>query len=104
MEAARALARKSVNEGGKTDEQRITFAFRHVLGRSPRPEELKVLGRLLQQQRARIAEGWLNASELATGRPGPVGDLPPGVTPATLAAHAAVARALLNLDETITKE
>jgi hypothetical protein len=104
VEAARALARKSVNEGGRTDEQRISFAFRQVLGRSPRPEELKVLARLLQQQRARIAEGWLNASEIATGGTGPVGDLPPGVTPATLAAHAAVARALLNLDETITKE
>ena len=104
VEAARALALKSVNEGGKTDEQRITFAFRQVLGRSPQPKELKVLGHLLQQQRTRIAEGWLNASELATGRPGPVGDLPPGVTPATLAAHAAVARALLNLDETLTKE
>jgi len=104
VEAARALARKSVNEGGRTDEQRVSFAFRQVLGRSPRPEELKVLARLLQQQRARIAEGWLNASEIATGGTGPVGDLPSGVTPATLAAHAAVARALLNLDETITKE
>ena len=104
VEAARALARKSVNEGGKTDDQRITFAFRQVLSRLPQPEELKALRRLLNQQRARIAEGWLNAAEMAVGKSEPVTGLPSGVTPATLAAHTAVARALLNLDETITKE
>jgi len=104
VEAARALARKSVNEGGKTDDQRITFAFRQVLSRLPQAEELKALRRLLNQQRARIAEGWLNAAEMAVGKSEPVTGLPPGVTPATLAAHTAVARALLNLDETITKE
>ncbi len=104
VEAAQALARKSVNEGGKTDEQRIAFAFRQVLSRSPQPEELRALRRLLKQQRARIAEGWLNAAEMAIGRSEPVTGLPAGVTPATLAAHAAVARALLNLDETFTKE
>ncbi len=104
VEAAQALARKSVNEGGKTDDQRIAFAFRQVLSRSPQPEELRALRRLLTQQRARIAEGWLNAAEMAIGRSEPVTGLPAGVTPATLAAHAAVARALLNLDETFTKE
>ncbi len=104
VEAAQALARKSVNEGGKTDDQRITFAFRQVLSRLPQAEELKALRRLLNQQRARIAEGWLNAAEMAVGKSEPVTSLPPGVTPATLAAHTAVARALLNLDETITKE
>ena len=104
VEAARALARKSVNEGGKTDDQRITFAFRQVLSRLPQAEELKALRRLLNQQRARIAEGWLNAAEMAVGKSEPVTGLPSGVTPATLAAHTAVARALLNLDETITKE
>ncbi len=104
VEAAQALARKSVNEGGKTDDQRIVFAFRQVLSRLPQPEELKALRRLLNQQRARIAEGWLNAAEMAVGKSEPVTGLPSGVTPATLAAHTAVARALLNLDETITKE
>ncbi len=104
VEAAQALARKSVNEGGKTDDQRITFAFRQVLSRLPQAEELKALRRLLNQQRARITEGWLNAAEMAVGKSEPVTGLPSGVTPATLAAHTAVARALLNLDETITKE
>ncbi len=104
VEAAQALARKSINEGGKTDDQRIAFAFRHVLSRLPQAEELKALRRLLNQQRARIAEGWLNAAEMAVGKSEAVTGLPPGVTPATLAAHTAVARALLNLDETITKE
>ncbi len=104
VEAAQALARRSVAEGGKTDEQRIVFAFRQVLSRSPRPEELRPLKRLLDQQRSRISEGWVNAAEMATSRSESVTGLPPGVTPATLAAHVAVARALLNLDETLTKE
>jgi hypothetical protein len=56
VEAAQALARRSVAEGGKTDEQRIVFAFRQVLSRSPRPEELRPLKRLLDQQRSRISK------------------------------------------------
>ena len=104
VEAARALARKAVLEGGKTDDERITYAFRRVLSRPPAAAELRVLRRLLEQQRVRIAEGWLSAPELAGSPSGEWADLPAGVTPSTLAAHLAVARALLNLDETLTKD
>ena len=83
---------------------RITYAFRRVLSRPPAAAELRVLRRLLEQQRGRIAEGWLSAPELAGSPSGEWADLPAGVTPSTLAAHLAVARTLLNLDETLTKD
>jgi len=74
------------------------------LGRPPGGRELDRLLSLLEKQRRRIAEGWINAGELGTGKNGVPADLPPGTTPADLAAHTVVARVILNLDETITKE
>jgi hypothetical protein len=104
LEAAQALALRTVREGGRTDEQRIRYAFRRVLSRPPTAKESLVLLDLLARQKAHVAEGWVSASELATGGRDVPSDLPSGVTPTTLAAYTAVARALLNLDEAITKE
>jgi mono/diheme cytochrome c family protein len=104
LEAAQALALRTVRDGGRTDEQRIRYAFRRVLSRPPTAKESRVLLDLLARQKAHLAEGWVSASELATGGREVPSDLPSGVTPTTLAAYTAVARALLNLDEAITKE
>ena len=104
VEAAQALARATVIEGGKSDEQRISYAFRRVLSRRPNAREMRVLIQLLGRQRTRLAEGWVSAAELATGKPETPLDLPNGITPVTLAAFTSVSRALLNLDETFTKE
>jgi mono/diheme cytochrome c family protein len=105
MEAARALARRAFAAGGSTDAERITYAFRRCVSRPPTPAERDVLLRLLDKQKQRIAEGWVNPWAIASGskadRPA---DLPDGVTPAQLAAYTVMARVLLNLDETITKE
>ena len=59
---------------------------------------------LLTRQKERIADGWVNASELATGKQELPAKLPKGATPTQLAAYTVVSRVLLNLDETITKE
>ena len=59
---------------------------------------------MLQKQRQRIAEGWVNATEIASGKNEPLSNLPTGTNPAQLAAYTIVSRVLLNLDETITKE
>ena len=75
-----------------------------MVARAPDELEAKDLLLLLQKQKQRIAEGWLNPNEVATGKPDVAKNLPPGSTPAQLAAYTIVSRVLLNLDETITKE
>ena len=103
-ECAQALARQALTSGGKTDDERIVYAFRRVLSRPPTADEKSELTRLLQRQKQRIADGWVNPLELATGKNEPPSKLPEGATPTTLAAYTAVSRVLLNLDEAITKE
>jgi mono/diheme cytochrome c family protein len=103
MEAAQALARKTLVEGGKSDADKINFAFRRALSRLPTDGERKELLALLEQQQDYIAEGWVNAAELATGK-STVDKLPANTTPTQLAAYTVVSRVLLNLDETIMKE
>ena len=102
-EAAQALARRTLEEGGSTDAERITYAFRRCLSRAPSAAERDDLVSLITKQRARIADGVVDPWTIATGkseRP----SLPAGTTPAQLAAYTIVSRVLLNLDETITKE
>jgi len=104
MECAQNLAAKTLAEGGASDDERITYAFRRVLSRPPTEDERAELRGLLQRQQQRIADGWVNPYELATGRNTLPAYLPPGATPTQLAAYTVVSRALLNLDEAITKE
>jgi hypothetical protein len=103
MEAARAFALKILDEGGKTDADRLTYAFRRALSRPPTAREQQILVELMDKQKARVAEGWINTHALSTGKD-ELPKLPAGVTPITLAAYTVAARALLNLDETITKQ
>jgi hypothetical protein len=104
VECAQALARRTLEEGGRTDPERINYAFRRALARSPSIDEKNLLLSLLAKQRDRIADGWVNANEIATGKDEPAGDLPKGYTPTQVAAYTVVTRVILNLDETITKE
>lgn len=104
VEAARALARRILERGGTSDAERINYAFRRVLSRAPSDAERNELTALIAKQNKRFADGWLNPWELATGKPDAKPELPPNTTPTQLAAYTVVARVLLNLDETITKE
>lgn len=105
MECARALAELTLRGGGggDSDEVRMTVAFRRCVTRTPNAEELRELLGLLDRQRKRFQADEAKARELiarpagATARPGDAASH-------ELAAWTAVARALLNLDETITKE
>ena len=77
------------------DLARLTHVFRRCLTRAPRENEVTVLLGLLDDTRSRLARGELSASDIAS---------PEGAQPvAERAAWTVVARALLNLDETITK-
>lgn len=102
--AAQALARKTILEGGANDEAKLTYAFRRALARKPAPEELKTLEETLNKQRERLKDGKLNALEIAAGKDAKGEALPKGMEAKEAAAFTVVARVLLNLDETITKE
>jgi mono/diheme cytochrome c family protein len=104
VECSQALARKALAEGGKTDEQRITYAFRRTLSRQPQQDEVQELLSLLNKEKQRIADGWVSAGEVAAGTNSVPKNLPQGATPTQLAAYTVVSRVLLNLDEAITKE
>ncbi|HXG68918.1 MAG TPA: DUF1553 domain-containing protein, partial [Blastocatellia bacterium] len=104
MEAARALALRTLKEGGLTDAQRLNYAFRRVLVRRPTAQEAAELLNLMNSQRGRFAAGELNPWNLATNDPDKPMPLPKGATMEQLAAWTAVSRVLFNLDETITKD
>jgi hypothetical protein len=104
LEAARALAVKTVNEGGATNRERLEFAFRRVLARRPLPQETAALLGLWSREQQRFVAGELNPWNLATNEPDKPFVLPRGVTMDQLAAWTVVTRVLLNLDEAITRE
>src|SRR5262245_14204563 len=91
MEAARALA---ASTSGNRPEERATSLFRRCLTRPPSPDELAAIVAFYQQQREYLAGHAAETAKLAGGE---------GKDAVETAAWTAVARALLNLDETITK-
>jgi hypothetical protein len=97
LECAQALGRKALVEGGRTDSDRLAYAFRRCVARQPTAEESSVLLDLREKERQRFSAPKAKPEELA-------GKVPAGVKPADLAAWTVVARVLLNLDETVTKE
>ena len=103
VEAARAMALRVLREGGADDSQRVDYAFLLCTSRRPTPEERAELLALLQSRRQRLADGWLNPREVLSGDPATLPTLPPKATPQDAAAWTLVARVLLNLDETISK-
>jgi hypothetical protein len=104
LECARALALRTLRDGGCTDAQRLTYAFRRCLARTPAEAESDALLALLDKQSERFADGNPDPWALLADKPEDRPKLPEGTTPAQLAAWTAVSRVLLNLDETITKE
>jgi hypothetical protein len=103
VEAAQGLALRILREGGRTDAERADFAYRLCTARPIRAIEREKVAALLRDTRQRLAEGWLNLREIATGDATKLPDLPPGTIPQDAAAWTVVARVLLNLDETLTK-
>jgi hypothetical protein len=104
VESARALAMRTLREGGQTDADRLSYAFRLCVARTPTPAEKDVLLELLHKQEQRLATGWLSARDLTGFGVSDKSPLPPDFNPNNWAAWTIVSRVLLNLDETITKE
>lgn len=103
VEAARALALRTLKEGGADDASRIERAFLLCTSRRPSDDETREMLAFLDTQRKQFADGWLNPREVATGSADKLPALPPGTTPQDAGAWTLLARVLLNLDETVTK-
>jgi hypothetical protein len=101
VEAARVLAQRTITDGGKTDAERLAYAFRQVTARVPDDTEAKVLLKLLAKNRAAYKADAKAATELLKIGQSP---LAKDVGAPELASWTAVCRALLNLSETITRE
>jgi len=96
IEAAVALAHRVVNDSGaQSDVDRVTWAAKQCLSRPLTSDELEALIELLAQQRAAFAQD-AHRAEAVTGAP--------AEDATVLAAWTSVSRALLNLDEFITRE
>lgn len=97
MECAKALAVRTLAEGGPTDSSRVEFAVRRCIARRPKSSEIDTIQQLLVKQRTRLRAGELDASQI-------VGESVETDDPNELATWTLVARVLLSLDETITRE
>jgi hypothetical protein len=94
MEAARALGNQTSRQPGTTAE-RVIYLFRCCLSRRPERDEVEQLVRFQEAQKQRFLRKELDPAAVAG----------PGAGDACeRATWTAVARVLLNLDETITKE
>jgi mono/diheme cytochrome c family protein len=103
-QAARWLAWRALFGGGKSDSDRAVWVFRQCLSRRPTENETQLLLKLLSEARAEFGQNSRNAAQFAFADPKNPAPLPPGLSIADLAAWSTVSRAVLNLDETLTKE
>ena len=100
VEAAQALARRIVKEGGASDATKVTYAFRLAVTRTPNEQELERLIDLLARSRTKFQASPGQAEVLATK---PLGPLPKGLSATELASWTVVANVILNLDEVLAK-
>jgi hypothetical protein len=100
VEAAQALARRILSEGGSTTNDRVRFALELTLARPAAEAQVTRLASLFQTERAHYATDLDAARALATD---PLGPLPKGADPAEYAAWTTIANVLLNLDAVLTK-
>jgi hypothetical protein len=96
FEAARALGKRLVQEGGSRPDERATLGFRLSTARRPQPAELEKTLRFYRQQLEKFRQDEKAARAVIQDEK--AADAP------ELAAWTMVANVLLSLDETLTKE
>jgi mono/diheme cytochrome c family protein len=101
VEAAQAMGLRIMKQGGDDDRQRVTYVFRLCTGRTPTDAELESLLQFWKEQYHYFEDR--TAAALSVAVPD-IKKMPEEVNLHKVAAWAMVSRALLNLDETITKE
>ena len=100
VEAARHFGHRILKEGGKTDDSRLSFAWRSATGRFPTAEESRVMERALAQFRQRYATDAAAATKLISFGESPA---PKEVPAPELAAWTMLANLVMNLDEVVTR-
>jgi hypothetical protein len=101
VDAAQAMGLRVMKEGGADNRSRAAYAFRLATGRIPSERELKSLTSFWEEQYRHFEDRSSAALQVALSSPT---NVPPDVNIHKVAAWAMVSRAILNLDETITKE
>jgi len=99
FEAAGAFAQRIDNQGVKTTDERLIYAFRSVTGQRPTPQETVVLKQALAKYRAQFTKNPEAADEVMK-----VAGMTPSRSVPELAAWTALANMLLNMDRTLTRE
>ena len=101
VESAQTLALRVMKEGGVTDQNRVAFAFELCTGRKPTPAETEKFLKFWREQ----YDYFENRTAAAVNVSVPdVTNMPPDINLHKAAAWVMVSRAILNLDETITRE
>jgi len=100
VEAARAFAGRILSEGGGDMESRLEWAWKHATLRAPKPDELPLLAKVYEEHQQAFAQETAGRGNLLNIGYSPA---PKDVNPTELAAWTSVARVLLNLHETITR-
>ena len=101
VEAARVFAGRIIREGGRTEAERLRYTYRRAIQREPTAAEADLLAGLYHRHLAQYQADRAAAAALFK-----VGDAKPAddIQPAELAAWTSVARVVLNLHETITRD
>ncbi len=100
VEAARVFANNILRSGGRTLDAQTTWAFERALSRKPTASERRVLTDLHAKSLNRFRRDPVSAREFINAGDSPVAK---DLNTAQLAAMTTVARAILNLHETITR-
>ena len=101
VEAAQAMALRVLKEGGKDERSRAIYACRLVTGRAPTAAELQKVLKFWEEQRRYFEDRTAAALNVAVAD---LKNVPAEVNLHKVAAWAMVSRAMLNLDEAVTKE
>ena len=100
VEASRTFAETILRSSGSTTRDKLDWAFRRAVSRPIKPAEAEVLERLLQTHLDEYKSDATAANELLTVGAKPA---PADLDKSELAAWTSVARTILNLHETITR-
>ena len=100
IEAARKFAERILRSGGESDEQRLVYAFRSIVGRRPSTEELEKLLVFQADYRQQFGQDETAVTQFLSAGESPRDE---SLDASDLAAWSMLAHLLMNLSETITK-